>query len=60
MTMLTKPCPVHARESHQIGAGIDDRYFHRLADLLRLCDRCLYDQLGFVQRHHGGRTPDRG
>src|SRR5260370_27365930 len=28
-----KPRPVHAPESHEIGAGIDDRDIHRLADL---------------------------
>src|SRR5882757_10108024 len=31
-----KPHPIHAHESHEIGAGIDDGDIHRLADLLRL------------------------
>ena len=36
-----KPRPIHAHESREIGAGIDDRDIHRLADLLRLLDRRL-------------------
>jgi hypothetical protein len=55
-----EPCPVHARESRQIGAGIHDRYIRWLADLLRLGDRRRYDQLGFVHCHHDRRTRDRG
>jgi hypothetical protein len=55
-----KPRPIHARERREVGAGIDDRDIHRLADLLRLPDPRFNDPLRLFHCHHYGRTPDRG
>jgi hypothetical protein len=49
--------PVHARECHEIGAGIDDRDIHRLANRLRLRDRRFNDRSGIIHCQHGSRTP---
>jgi hypothetical protein len=55
-----KPRPIHPRERREVGAGINDRDIHRLADLLRLHNPHFNDPLGLFHCHHHGRTPDRG
>jgi hypothetical protein len=55
-----KPRPIHAHESRQVGACIDDGNIHRLADFLRLHDPSANDSLRLFHCHHDSRTPHRG